>query len=246
MLPKGVNLRAVALPALLVLAVALTGCLGEYEQVLRPPRAPVQGISVVAVFPFASWSSDPGLARALTDGVTRALRNSGWYQVIPPEQVESAMISRRVDTRQVTGGQIARQIAQALGADAFITGIADYYLDDVSMDVPYRVQSTQPSTGTNWRVSQRTLVIVGMQAQMVRVDSGSVVHRWNGQRRSEVTETRQLNWWSADPPPRSVIPIPHRRDIPRAREEAIQRAVDAFTADILPYYEWVPVENSGN
>jgi len=231
--------RAVVLPALLLLAVALAGCTGDYEQVLRPPRADVTGISVVAIFPFVPMSSDPGLARAFTDGVLRSLRDSGWYQVIPPEQVESVMAEWRVDSRQVTGGPIAREIAAELGADGFIVGIADYYFEDVALDVPYPSRGGQPEAGVNWRVDQRTSVTVGMQAQLVNVHTGAVVHRWNGQRTGEVTDVRQLLWWSADPPPRSALPSTHRRDIPKAREEAIKKAVDAFTADLLPRYEWV-------
>ena len=233
----------VVLPALLVLAVALTGCTGDYEQVLRPPRADVAGISVVAVFPFASWSSDPGLARALTEGVLRSLRDSGWYEIIPPEQVESVMARWRVDSRQVTGGDIAREIAAELGADGFVVGIADYYFEDVSLDVPYPYRSGQPES-VSWRVDQRTSVTVGMQAQLVNVHTGLVVHRWSGQRTAEVIEVRQLLWWSAEPPPRSVLPPTHRRDIPKAREQAIQKAVDAFTADLLPRYEWVRRESN--
>ncbi|HEY8495908.1 MAG TPA: hypothetical protein VIK98_02585 [Limnochordales bacterium] len=234
----------VVLPALLVLALALSGCTGDYEQVLRPPRADVTGISVVAVFPFASWSSDPGLARALTDGVLRSLQDSGWYQIIPPEQVESVMARWRVDSRQVTGGDIAREIAAELGADGFVVGIADYYFEDVALDMPYRSRGEQPEAGVNWRVDQRTSVTVGMQAQLVNVHTGLVVHRWSGQRTAEVTEVRQLLWWSAEPPPRSVLPPTHRRDIPKAREQAIQKAVDAFTADLLPRYEWVRRESN--
>src|SRR5690606_39259587 len=103
--------RVLLVPAVLALALVLTACGSNWEQVLRPPRADVTGIQVVAVFPFASWTVDPGLARSITDRVYRALRDSGWYEVIPPEQVESVLVQRGVDPRSVVGGQLAAEVA---------------------------------------------------------------------------------------------------------------------------------------
>ncbi|MFS8543287.1 MAG: hypothetical protein LOD91_05535, partial [Limnochordales bacterium] len=234
--------RVLLVPAVLALALVLTACGSNWEQVLRPPRADVTGIQVVAVFPFASWTVDPGLARSITDRVYRALRDSGWYEVIPPEQVESVLVQRGVDPRSVVGGQLAAEVAQELGADAYVAGVADYYFEDASMDAPYARPASEPQEGVQWWVRQRTMVIVGMQGHMYNVHTMQEVHRWQGQREAEVYDARQLNWVSADPPPPSVIPPVHRRDIPRAREEAIQRAVDSFAADILPRYEWTQRE----
>ncbi|HEY8416708.1 MAG TPA: hypothetical protein VIK93_01590 [Limnochordales bacterium] len=244
MFPTRNAARAVTVPALIILTLALAGCSGDWEQVLRPPRADVSGIQVVAVFPFASWTSDPSLARTLTDQVYRAVRDSGWYStVIPPEEVESELLRRRIDPRDVTGGSVAREVAAALGADGFIAGIAAYYFEDVSLDRPFVRDDGQPQVGTHWRVRQTTRVVVGLQGQMVNVHTGTVVHRWEGTRTGEVADVRDLVWSSADPPPTSALPSPHRRDVPEARDKAVRQVVEAFTADILPYYEWVRRDN---
>jgi len=236
--------RAVIVPALILLALAAAGCGSDWDQVLRPPRADVSGIQVVAVFPFASWTSDPSLARTLTDQVYKVVRDSGWYAtVISPEEVESELVRRRIDPRDVTGGSIAREVAAALGADGFIAGVAAYYFEDVYLGQPYVRQTDQPSVGTPWSVRQHTRVTVGLQGQMANVHTGLVVHRWEGTRTGEVTEVRDLLWSSTDPPPQSALPTPHRRHVPEARDKAVERVVEAFAADILPYYEWVRRES---
>lgn len=236
-------IRAVALPALLVLALLLAGCGGDWEQVLRPPRANVAGVQTVAIFPFASWASDPGLARSLTDRVYRAVQEANWYDVIPPEQVESLLVQRRIDPHNVTGGAVAREVAAALGADAYIVGVADFYFEDVSYGQPYVWEDRQPHVGVRWRVRQDTTVTVGMQAQMVNVHTGATIHRWQGTRDGVMSDIRDINWMSADPPPNYALPMVHRRQVPEARNRAIANAVSAFAANILPYYEWVRRES---
>jgi len=49
-----------------------------------------------------------------------------------------------------------------------------------------------------------------------------------------VDDVRLLNWTSPAPPPATLLPTTHRRDIPRARELAVEQALMGFAADLLP------------
>lgn len=236
--PNGSAFRPAAALALILLGTLAAGCEGGLEQAMVPPKADVTGIQRVAVMPFANASERPDLADELHEEVLAVLRESGWYEVVSPDEVASLLASERLDARDVSG-KLARDLGLALEADGVIVGTALEYAEDVAVDSPFLVSNDAAGEPPAWQADQHTTVTVSFSAELINVHTGAVVHGRQVQVEAVITDSRPLNWLGTEPPPGTVVPSPHRRDIAQARQEAVRKAARLFTADILPSYEWV-------
>lgn len=224
-------------PVLIACAFLLAAC-GSGGGTLVPPRADVSGIQVVAVFPFGNETPHGGLGETFMDHLMTGLQAVGWYEIVPTEQVIDLMTERRMSS----GGRIdddvwvdmARDIAAELEADGIIIGNVIDYSDEVTVGAPYRVDG---GTSAEWRVDQTTRATVTVEAKLVNVHTGDAVHEQRAVGTGRIDEPRLLNWSSPSEPPATIVPTPHRRDVTRAREMAVQQAFAAFARDILPHRE---------
>lgn len=223
------------LPALLCLAVLAAGCAAGG---VVPPRADVAGIQVVVVFPFGNDTEQDGLEDQLLGRLTAALQATGWYEVVPAAQAAEHMAQRqpaslwKPDEEQWL--ELARETALDLGADGFITGRVIGYEEETVVGEPYAEQGAADGQPAQWRVVQTTRVAVTVTARLVNAHTGEAVHHQTVRGVGRVDDVRLLNWTSPSPPPETAKPAPHRRDIPRARELAVEQALLGFAADLLP------------
>lgn len=88
-----------------------------------------------------------------------------------------------------------------------------------------------------WRVDQTTRVAVTLEARLVNVHTGDIVYEQRAVGIGRIDEPRLLNWALPSEPPETLIPTAHRRDVPRARDLAVDQAFVALTRDILPQVE---------
>src|SRR5690606_11344918 len=93
---------------------------------------------------------------------------------------------------------------------------------------------------TEWFVVQTTEVSVELEARLVNAHTGDIVHQRRAVGVGRVDDGRLLNWSLAAEPPASLIPSPHRRDVARARELAVEDALAAFAEPILPRFHPEP------
>lgn len=227
------------LVALLCLAALAAGCA---PGAVAPPRADVAGIQVVAIFPFANDTNQAGLENELLQRVTEALQASGWYEVVPVAEVQERLSQRRPSPFVEPGDEqwleLARDVTLELGADGFIAGRIIGYEEETVVGEPYAetpgAEEAAAGAPTQWRVAHTTRVIVTVAARLVNAHTGEVVHERTVRGVGRVDDVRLLNWTSPAPPPAALLPATHRRDIPRARELAVEQALMGFAADLLP------------
>lgn len=232
-----------SLPALLILlclGILVAGC-SDRVQVQIPPKAPVEGIRTIAVLPFDSVASDPGLGFEFEDRIADALRRSGWYDSVVTQRV-SSLATGGSSAAQFQTPERARQAGRELNADAVIVGTATYYFEDVFMSVPQCSGCNRPESQPSWSVRQNTNVIVHVTARMIDVRTGRELHARRSVGEDTDYRTSYLNWISRDPVPESLVPKPNRQYIPTTRNMAIERAVRDFTRDLMPTYEWHSVD----
>lgn len=227
------------------LALMLAGC-GAVGDTMTPPRADVSGIQVVAVFPFTNDTSELGLEEQLVQRLVSDLYAGGWYEVVSPERVADELARRRPSPFWAFDDEqwmdMARDVTWELGADGYIVGRIGNYEEDLTVDAPYPVAALDDAEGgtaaldapPEWRVVQTTEVSVAVTARLVNAHTGDIVHEQHVIGVGRVDDERLLTWALPTEPPASLLPTPHRRDVARARELALQQAFAAFAADILP------------
>lgn len=215
-----------------------------------PPPADVAGIQVVAVFPLANDTAQAGLEDELAARLLAGLHAVGWYEVVPMEAVAEQLARRRPSSLwnmdDETLVELARDIALELGADGFIVGRITGYGESVRVGAPSRTPSgggapgEAPGETMEWFVVQTTEVSVELEARLVNAHTGDIVHQRRAVGVGRVDDGRLLNWSLAAEPPASLIPSPHRRDVARARELAVEDALAAFAEPILPRFHPEP------
>lgn len=227
---------------LVILGTALLiGC-ADRVRVELPPRAPVDHVRTVAVLPFENVTSDPSVAFAIEDGIAQALERSGWYDRVTLARVTGNLRITPNDMQSTTSLQ---DIGRELNVDAVITGIATYYFEDVYLDEPNCFGCNQPDRRPRWSVQQNTTVEAHMRARMIDVHSGEELHAASVTGKDWSYTTHDIGWYEDHSPPLGTyIPRPNRQQVPRTREVAITRALNAFTQDLLPRYEWRTVESN--
>lgn len=237
--------RRAGLLSVFVLALLLTAC-GAQDDILVPPRVDVTGIQVVAVFPFANDTAQLGLDEQLVDRLVSDLYTVGWYEIVSPERVAEEMARLRpspfwrFDDEQWM--EMARSVTLELDADGYVVGRISDYTEELTVSDRYFVAGVQESEGgpnapelpPEWRVMQTTEVSVTVSARLVNAHTGAVVHEQRVVGIGRIDDERVLTWSLPSDPPETLRPAPHRRDVSRARDLALQQAFAAFAADILP------------
>lgn len=219
----------------LFLIVLLAGCT-DPRQALAPPEADVEGIQTVVVFSVANDTSEQDIAAPAEAGLVQKLGAIGWYEIISPERVAQHMAERGIEPFE-TGidsqawNEIARDTALDLDADGFILSVILDLNEDVQLGDGYMVEGAD---GVEWFADQRTVATVTWRGKLVNAHTGAVVYERTVVGEGFVVDARMLNWVIPESPPANVIPRPHRRDLPTARERAVADALDKFTRDILP------------
>lgn len=218
-------------------AVLLSACSSPSDGTL--PRADVAGIHAVLVFPFANGTDEPNLDRAVVQGVVDRLAGVGWYDVLAPERAEQPLAERRLETADMDDTaaawlETARDIALELSADGFVVGAVVDHTDSLHVGAPYRNFDAQD---VQWLADQTTRVTVTVRGKLINAHTGATVYERTVTGHGDVVEARQLNWVIAESPPASLVPAPHRRDVERARQRAVDDALEKLTADLLPQSE---------
>lgn len=225
-----------------VMALLLAACSHDRVEVQIPPRARVDGIRTIAVLPFDSLASDPGLAIEFEQRIIQQLRQSAWYDRVIEARVDSLLGTLQGSAFELSTPAARREARDRLQADAVIIGAATYYFEDVSRSAAECRQCNDPDR-RSWSVAQTTQVSVTLNARMINLHTGETVYSRisTGDDRNYTTHSIR-NYRGAEPPPASAIPQVSRQQVPFTRQIAIDRAVRDFVRDLLPTYQWRRVE----
>src|SRR5690606_38168436 len=135
------------------------GCTGGMERVLLPPEAPMEGIVTIAVVGVANATVDPGIGLEFEQIVAERLAEASRYTVIDSFTARAALPKLNMSLDELADPASARRLAEELGADALITGVAMYYFEDVRMGVPDCVNCNVEGRTPYWSARQTTQVI---------------------------------------------------------------------------------------
>lgn len=230
------NRTVYALFSALAALMLLTAC-ADPRSALAPPDADVEGIQTVVVFPAQNETRERDLEIKLGEGLIDRLGAIGWYDVLAPEWVTEHIAQHRIETDGMDytsekWNETARDIAIDFDADGFILSVITDYNEDIAMSPAY----VHPGAADDieWLADQTTTVTITVLGKLINVHTGATVYERRATGRGTVTEARQLNWAVPESPPSTLIPSPHRRDVSAARDLAMEDALHALTAAILP------------
>lgn len=225
---------------LLMVVLFTTGCFGEREQVMVPPRADLKGANRLAVLYLSNYTSDPGIVLELEQGIRNRLR--GYYRMVDSSEVDTFLDRYGYDRGDRVSSDLIYRLGRELKVDAVIVGDISYYFEDVSQDVPKLTSTYDNGQKGRWSVRQETEALVVLSARVIETRNGTILYSTKVEGRDATSSTTMLNYAGLESPPASMVPRPSRRDIPRTRMGAINEAVDFFTADLLPTYVWRRVD----
>lgn len=230
--------------ATLILLIALTSGCSERVRVATPPNAPVAGLQRLAVLVFNNVSSDPGVGVEFADEVIRVIRESGVYEVLDRAATAAILAKNHITVTEADDPETAVLIGELLQVDAIITGEITHYLEDVSIDTPYRIGSTAEGKTPTWYSGLSTSVAITAKARVIETRTGTTIWSKRVSERDVMGTMMEIKWEFDAPPPTSALPKPSKADIPITRAGAIEKVVHAFTVDILPgyRYEWKKAE----
>lgn len=234
------SLRKGALVLILVLAAMLSGCFGR-ERVMVPPRVDLGGAESLAVIYFENYTDQSNIAYDVEEKIAAKLRE--YYYVADRGEVERALAELGLRRGMVPTRDEIRRLGRMLDVDAVVTGEVGFYFEEVVQNPPRITRVYAEGQKAEWEVSQRTKAVISFTGRVVDARSGSILYtrRAEGEA-AEVRETT-LPWDKPDEAPSWVlIPSPSKLDVPSVRARAVGRATDQFTADLLPTYVWVKVE----
>ena len=117
---------------LVVLAALLSGCAG-YQRVQHPPRVNLG--STVAVLFFDNFTDDYAISHEVEQELVKTL--SGYYRVLPPAEVEWALVRLGLLRGQSPDPNQAIRLGQMLGVDALVMGEVSGYFQPVTQTPPY-------------------------------------------------------------------------------------------------------------
>ena len=244
--PHGVKRMKRKLLLLVVLAALLSGCAG-YQRVQHPPRVNLG--STVAVLFFDNFTDDYAISHDVEQELVKTL--SGYYRVLPPAEVEWALVRRGLLRGQSPDPNQAIRLGQMLGVDALVMGEVSGYFQPVTQTPPYPTGREMTDERGNklyqYEYVENTQVMVSFTGRVMDTRSGNVIHRLRvqGQSSSERKEILRYprEWWPANRRPTTWdLPAPSYSQVPWVRQNAIREAISQFTEDIMPTYTWEKVQ----
>ncbi len=235
---------------LLLAAVLLSGC-ASYERVQNPPRVTVGGSNTVAVLFFDNFTDDYAITHEVEQEIVKTL--SGYYRVLPPSETEWALVRLGLLRGHSPDRDQAVRLGQMLGVDAVVVGEVSGYFQPVTQTPPYPTGRTKEDkrTGqllTQYEYLESTKVMVGFTGRVMETRTGNVIHRLRVEGQAD-TERKEIlrfpyEWWPPNRKPTAWdVPAPSYSQVPYVRQSAIRQAVSQFTADLMPTYTWVRVDD---
>lgn len=224
---------------LLAIATLCVGC-DERVRVVVPPLAPVAGINTIAILDFTNASIDPGVSLEFAAEMGRVVQESNMYTVLDRVTTAAVLSKNGIHPAEAADRTTAIRLGQLLQCDAIVVGEITHYLEDVHLEVPYRVGSTADGKTPTWFAAVTTRVHITATIRVIETRTGSTIWSKRVSEGAETGTTRVLNWYFDSPPPESLLPKPSKIEVPFVRQLAIQKTVLAFASDILPSYryEW--------
>lgn len=225
---------------LLVMAAFCVGC-DERVRVMVPPQAPVAGINTIAILDFTNASIDPGVGLEFATELGRIVQEAKIYTVLDRVTTAAVLAKHGIQTTETADRATAIKLGELLQCDAIVVGEITHYLEDVHLEIPYRVGSTTSDGKTpTWFVGVTTRVQITANVRVIDTHTGNIIWTKRVSEGDETGSTTVLNWHFDAPPPESILPKPSKYNVPAVRQAAIEKTVSAFAADILPgyRYEW--------
>ncbi|HPT83142.1 MAG TPA: hypothetical protein PLM25_04575 [Limnochordia bacterium] len=233
---------------LVLVAVLLSGCAG-YQRVQHPPKVTVGGSNTIAVLFFDNFTDDYAISHEVEQELVKTL--SGYYRVLPPAEVEWALVRLGLLRGQSPDRNQAVRLGQMLGVDALVMGEVSAYFQPINQTPPYPTGKTTKDEKGNtlyqYEYLETTQVMVGFTGRVMETRSGNVIHRLRveGQSQSERKEIVRWprEWWPEGRRPSTWdLPNPSYAQVPYVRQNAIRQAVSHFVQDLMPTYTWERVE----
>ncbi len=222
------------------LAVLLSGCMGERVRVLVPPLAPIGDINNIAILDFVNATNDPGIAIEFADLLGQVAASSGYFTVQDRASTAAVLAKLGITPVEATSPETAVRLGKALSCDVLITGEVTYYMEDIYVQVPYRIGSTSEGRSPNWYSSLNTNIHLTVQVRIINAGTGEIIWSKKVSESNEESELEVLTWHYDSPPPESLLPKLRRTAVPQVRAGVLEQAVDSFVKDLLPSYryEW--------
>ncbi len=223
----------------LLFVLPAAGC-RQRVRIELPPAAPVADMKTIAILDFTNASVDPGIGMEFADYLSTVVQQSGLYTVLDRAATAAVLAKNNITAAEAADPDTAVKLGQLLQCDALVTGEVTHYLEDVSIDIPYRVGSTADGKTPSWYSGTATRVNITVRVRIVDARTGAVIWTKRVSEGDEAGATKELNWHFDSPPPESLLPKPAKTDVPRVRQNALEKVVQAVAADIFPgyRYEW--------
>jgi len=229
-----------ALVVVMIAAVLLSGCFGR-ERVMVPPRVDLGGAENLAVIYFENYTDDPSIAYDVEERIASKLRD--YYFVVDRAEVDRAMAALGLRRGIVPTRDEILRLGRMLDVDAIVTGEVGFYFEEVVQNPPYIARLYEDGTKAVWEVLQRTKVVLNLTGRVIDARSGNILYTRRAEGEADESRKTTLSWTRPDQPPsRVLVPSATNADIPSSRARAVSQATDQFSADLLPTYVWVKVE----
>ncbi|HHT74320.1 MAG TPA: hypothetical protein GX008_11480 [Firmicutes bacterium] len=234
------GLTRLALVSILVVAALLSGCFGR-ERVMVPPKNDLGGAESIAVIYFENYTDQPNISYDVEEKVAGKLRE--YYYVAERGEVERALAELGLRRGLVPTRDEILRLGRKLDVDAIVTGEVGFYFEEVVQNPPHIARLYEEGTKAVWEVAQRTKTVVNFTGRVIDARTGNILYTRRAEGESSEFRNTTLSWTSPHEAPSWVlIPSPSKMDIPNVRARAVSHAADQFTADLLPTYQWVKIE----
>jgi len=225
---------------MLVFIVLLSGCFGR-ERVMVPPKVDLGGAESIAVIYFENYTDQPNIAYDVEEKVAGKLRE--YYYVADRGEVERAMAELGLRRGLVPTRDEILRLGRMLDVDAIVTGEVGFYFEEVVQNPPHIARLYEDGAKAVWEVVQRSKAVVNFTGRVLDARTGNIIYTRRAEGESSEFRHTTLSWTKPDEAPSWVlIPSPSKQDLPHVRSRAVSQAGDQFTADLLPTYVWMKVE----